>query len=153
MVEIFVDADGCPVKDEVYRVAMRHKLRVKLVSNSRIHVPQADWLEPVVVEGDFNAADDWIAARVAEGDIVITADIPLAARCLKEGARVIAPTGRPFTDEGIGSALAQRELMSHLRSLGTVTGGPPPFGPRDRSRFLHCLDETIRSVSRARGTG
>ncbi|HET9481768.1 MAG TPA: YaiI/YqxD family protein [Candidatus Polarisedimenticolia bacterium] len=150
MLEILVDADGCPVKKEIYRVARRHGLRVRLVSNARMSVPSDDRIEQVIVEGRLDAADDWIVEHAGENDIVITADIPLAARCLTRGARVIAPTGRPFTEEGIGDAMAGRELRSHLRDLGDITGGPAPFVQKDRSRFLHCLDEVIRKILRSR---
>jgi uncharacterized protein len=146
---IFVDADGCPVKQEIYRVAKRYGLKVTLVANLRIWTPQEDWLEAVVVEGQFNAADDWIVEHLRENDIVITGDIPLAARCLEKGGRALAPTGRAFTEENIGEALAGRELLSHLRDLGTLTGGPAPFEKRDRSRFLQRLDETIQSLRAA----
>jgi uncharacterized protein YaiI (UPF0178 family) len=146
LINIFVDADGCPVKQEVYRVAKRYGLKVTLVSNSRMRTPQEDWIEAVVVEGQFNAADDWIVEHVRENDIVITGDIPLASRCLAKGARVLAPAGRVFSEEGIGDALATRELLSHLRDLGNITGGPAPFDKRDRSRFLQRLDETIQAV-------
>ncbi len=143
---IFVDADGCPVKQEVYRVAKRYGLKVTLVSNSRMRTPHEDWLEIVVVDGQFNAADDWIVEHVSKNDIVITGDIPLASRCLEKGAQVLAPTGRVFTRDSIGEALASRELLSHLRDLGTITGGPDPFEKRDRSRFLQRLDETIQAI-------
>jgi len=146
LLNIFVDADGCPVKQEVYRVAKRYGIKVTLVSNSRMRSPQEDWLEIVVVDGQFNAADDWIVEHVSENDIVITGDIPLASRCLEKGAQVLAPTGRVFTRDSIGEALASRELLSHLRDLGTITGGPAPFEKRDRSRFLQRLDETIQAV-------
>ena len=146
MINIFVDADGCPVKQEVYRVARRYGLKVTLVSNSRMRTPQEGWIEAVVVEGQFNAADDWIVEHVVENDIVITGDIPLASRCLEKGAQVLAPTGRVFREEGIGDALATRELLSHLRDLGTITGGPAPFDKQDRSRFLQRLDETIQAL-------
>ena len=136
LLDIFIDADGCPVKQEVYRVAKRYGLRVILVSNSRMRTPQEDWLEVVVVDGQFNAADDWIVEHVSKDDIVITGNIPLASRCLEKGAQVLAPTGRVFTRDSIGEALAGRELLSHLRDLGTITGGPAPFEKRDRSRFL-----------------
>ncbi len=148
LLHIFIDADGCPVKQEVYRVAKRYGLKVTLVSNSRMRTPQEDWLEVVVVEGQFNAADDWIVDHVSENDIVITGDIPLASRCLEKDARVIGLSGRPFTKESIGDALASRELLSHLRDLGTITGGPAPFAKRDRSRFLQHLDETIQALRR-----
>ena len=146
MINIFVDADGCPVKQEIYRVARRYGLKVTLVSNSRMRTPQEDWLKVIVVEGQFNAADDWIVEHVGENDIVITGDIPLASRCLEKGAQVLAPTGRIFREEGIGDALATRELLSHLRDLGTITGGPAPFNKQDRSRFLQRLDETIQAL-------
>ena len=146
MINIFVDADGCPVKQEIYRVARRYGLKVTLVSNSRMRTPQEDWLKVIVVEGQFNAADDWIVEHVNEDDIVITGDIPLASRCLEKGAQVLAPTGRVFREEGIGDALATRELLSHLRDLGTITGGPAPFDKQDRSRFLQRLDETIQAL-------
>ena len=148
MLDIFVDADGCPVKEEVYGVAKRYGLKVILASNSWMRTPLADWLELVVVEGQFDAVDDWIAEHVTENDIVISGDIPLASRCLKKGARVVGPTGRVFTEDNIGEALASRELLSHLRQLGTITGGPAPFKERDRSRFLQRLDEAIRAARR-----
>ncbi len=146
MLKIFVDGDGCPVKQEVYRVAKRYGLKVTLVSNSRMRSPQEDWLEIVVVDGQFNAADDWIVEHASENAIVITGDIPLASRCLEKGAQVLGPTGRVFTRDSIGEALASRELLSHLRNLGTITGGPAPFEKRDRSRFLQRLDEMIQAV-------
>ncbi len=148
MLEIFVDADGCPVKQEVYGVAKRYGLKVTLVSNSWMRTPRADWLALVVVEGQFDAVDDWIVEHAGENDIVISADIPLASRCLKKGARVVGPTGRILTEGSIGEALASRELLSHLRELGTMTGGPAPFENRDRSRFLQRLDAAIQSVRR-----
>ena len=146
MSEIFIDADGCPVKPEVYRVAKRYGLKVNLVSNSRMRAPQEDWLEVVIVEGQFNAADDWIVEHAGEDDIVITGDIPLASRCLEKNALVLGPAGRVFTGESIGEALASRELLSHLRDLGTITGGPAPFEKRDRSHFLQRLDETVQAI-------
>ncbi len=146
MINIFVDADGCPVKQEIYRVARRYGVKVTLVSNSRMRMPQGDWVEAVVVEGQFNAADDWIVEHLSEDDIVVTGDIPLASRCLAKGAQVLAPTGRVFTEDGIGDALATRELLSHLRDLGTITGGPAPFDKRNRSRFLQRLDEMIQAI-------
>jgi uncharacterized protein YaiI (UPF0178 family) len=150
LLDIYVDADGCPVKEEVYRVAKRHGLKVTLVANSQMRVPAGDWVQLVVVGGRFDAADDWIVEHVGQDDIVISGDIQLASRCLKKGAQVIGTTGRAFTEENIGEALSTRELLSHLRDLGTVTGGPAPFDPRDRSRFLHRLDETIRVLLRRR---
>jgi uncharacterized protein YaiI (UPF0178 family) len=148
LLDIYVDADACPVKDEVYRVARRHNLQVILVANSWMRTPHEEWLTLVVVKKQFDQADDWIVERIGKDDIVITADIPLASRCLKKDARAIGPTGREYTEETIGEALATRDLLAELRDLGEVTGGPAPFGKRDRSRFLHQLDETIRSVQR-----
>lgn len=147
---VFVDADGCPVKDEVYRVAERHALRVTLVANKWVTAPPAGWIERIVVAGGFDAADDWIAEHAAAGDIVITADIPLAARCLEKGARVLGTRGQPFTEDSIGDALASRALLSHLRDLGEVTGGPAPFAKRDRSLFLQRLEEIVQSLLRGR---
>ncbi len=141
---IFVDADGCPVKDEVCRVAERHGLEVKLVSNTWMRAPSVAWLELVVVDDGFDAADDWIVEQAAERDVVVTADIPLAARCLKKGARVLGPKGRVFTENSIGNALAGREASAHLREMGVMTGGPAPFTKRDRSRFLQRLEELAR---------
>jgi len=148
LLDIFVDGDGCPVKQEVYRVAKRYGLKVTLVSNARMRTPHEDWLKVVIVEGQFDAADDWIVEHVSEDDIVITGDIPLASRCLEKAARVISPAGRVFSKENIGEALASRELMSHLRDLGTITGGPAPFEKRDRSRFLQRLDEVAQTLRR-----
>ncbi len=145
---IFVDADACPVKDEVYRVAQRYGIGVKLVSNSWLRTPREDWLELVIVDGELDAADAWIVEHVSEDDIVITADIPLAADCLSKGAGVLSPRGRPYTEDSIGGALATRELMSQLRDMGEVTGGPPPFEKRDRSQFLQALDQMIQAVRR-----
>jgi uncharacterized protein YaiI (UPF0178 family) len=146
---IYIDADGCPVKNEVYRVAKRFGLKVYLVSNSRMGIPQGELFELVIVNGGFNAADDWIVEQVRDNDIVVSSDIPLAARCLKKGARVIDPKGRVFSKETIGDALANRELMAYLRDMGDVTGGPAPFEKRDRSRFLQGLDEVIQAAVRA----
>ena len=148
MLKIFIDADGCPVKEEVYRVARRYGLEVALVANSGMYTPRDETIEMVVVEGKLDAADDWIVEHVGENDVVITADIPLASRCLKKKSMVLGTTGREFTEENIGEALATRELMSHLRDLGTTTSGPAPFENRDRSRFLHRLDEIIQSIRR-----
>ena len=145
---IFVDADACPVKQEVYRVAKRYKIHVILVSNSWMRIPHEDWLELAVVDGQPDAADDWIVDHVTQNDIVVSADIPLASRCLEKGALVLGPRGRVFTEDSIGEALASRELLSHLRDLGTVTGGPDSFGKRDRSRFLQRLDEAIQTARR-----
>jgi uncharacterized protein len=149
-IEIFVDADACPVKDEVYRVARRYGLKVYVVSIGGVRVPADPLFEMVVVAEGPDAADDWIAARAVRGDIVVTADIPLAHRCLQARAEVVGPTGRPFTPSSIGSALAQRGLMEHLRSTGEITAGPKPFAAGDRSRFLSALDEAINRSKRAR---
>jgi hypothetical protein len=148
--EIFIDADACPVKQEVYRVAQRYGLHVTVVANSRIGIPHRDWSKLVVVEGQFDAVDDWIVDHVAANDIVVSGDIPLAARCLEKGARVLGPRGEAFTEDSIGEALAGRALMAHLREVGTITGGPHSFGNRDRSRFLQRLDETIQLIRRGR---
>jgi uncharacterized protein len=148
VLEIFIDADACPVKQEVYRVAQRYGLHVTVVANSRIGIPHKDWSELVVVEGQFDAVDDWIVEHVVANDIVVSGDIPLAARCLEKGARVLGPRGEAFTEDSIGEALASRALMAHLRELGTMMGGPPSFENRDRSRFLQRLDETIQLIRR-----
>ena len=140
---LFIDADACPVKDEVYRVAARYGLHVLVVSNSWINTPRETWIEQVVVDAGPDIADDWIAERAAPGDIVITADIPLADRCLKAGAQALKSTGQPFTTDSIGSALAGRMVGEHLRSMGVATSGPPPFGPADRSKFLQALDQAV----------
>jgi len=136
------------VKQEVYRVAKRYDLRVTLVAGSWMRVPEEETLSLKVVGEGMNAADDWIVEHVEADDIVITADVPLAARCLEKGASALGPTGKPFTKDNIGSALATRDLLSALRDLGEVTGGPPPFDKRDRSRFLHQLDEAISTIRR-----
>jgi uncharacterized protein len=152
-IRIYIDADACPVKDEVYRVAARYGLPVTVVANSFIRVPDDPLIERVAVDGSLDAADDWIAAHAGPGDIVITADIPLASRCVKGGAEAIAPTGRPFTEAGIGMTLAVRNLMHDLRSAGETTRGPRPFTPRDRSDFLGALDRAIRRLQRSRQRG
>ena len=148
MLHIFVDADACPVKQEVYRVASRYGLDVTLVANSWMRVPNEQRIVLEVVEDGFDAADDWIVAHVQPLDIVITADIPLASRCLQRKARVIGSTGKPFTEDNIGDAVATRNLLSDLRETGEITGGPPPMTKRDRSRFLQELDATIQSIHR-----
>lgn len=147
---IYVDADACPVKDEIYRVAGRHALRVSVVAGNFIRVPQDPLIERIAAGAGMDAADDWIAERAGPGDIVITSDIPLASRCVKAGADVIAANGKPFTEESIGMTLAVRNLMTDLRSAGEVTGGPKSFAPRDRSTFLSTLDQTIRRIQRRR---
>ncbi|GLR85992.1 YaiI/YqxD family protein [Bradyrhizobium iriomotense] len=147
---IYVDADACPVKDEIYRVAVRHGVPVSVVAGNFIRVPQDRLIERIAAGAGMDAADNWIAERAGDGDIVITADIPLASRCVKTGADVIAPNGKPFTEESIGMTLAVRNLMTDLRSAGEVTGGPRSFAPRDRSAFLSALDQTIRRIQRRR---
>ena len=147
---IYIDADACPVKDEVYRVAARHNLAVTVVAAGFIRVPADPTIERVAAGSGMDAADDWIAERIEPGDIVITADIPLASRCVKAGAEVIAPTGRAFTEASIGLTLATRNLMDALRSTGEITGGPKPFSPRDRSSFLSALDQAIVRLKRTR---
>jgi uncharacterized protein YaiI (UPF0178 family) len=145
---LYLDADACPVKDEVYRVASRYTLRVVVVANAVMRVPQNERVELVLKTG-FGEVDDWIAEQAGPGDIVITADIPLAARCLAKGARVLGSKGYPLTENDIGEALAMRELMGDLRQAGAVAGGPSPMTAKDRSPFLSKLDEIINAVKRA----
>jgi uncharacterized protein len=147
-IRIFVDADACPVKQEVYRVAERHQLRVYVVANSPIQVPRDPLIERVTVGANLDAADNWIAERADATAIVVTNDIPLASRCVKAGAKVIAANGRAFTESSIGMTLAMRNLMADLRETGDVRGGPPAFSARDRSAFLAELDQTIRRLRR-----
>jgi uncharacterized protein YaiI (UPF0178 family) len=147
---IFVDADACPVKQEVYRVSKRYGLGVTLVAGSWMRIPEAAGVTLKVVDQGMDAADDWIVKHVEADDIVITSDIPLASRCVAKGASVLGSTGKPFTDDNIGPALATRNLLSELRELGEIAGGPPPFGKRDRSRFLEALDKTINDIRRKR---
>jgi uncharacterized protein YaiI (UPF0178 family) len=149
---VYVDADACPVKDEVYKVAARYGLAVKVVANSWMRIPGGlpnGSVEMIVVPEGPDAADDWIASRVTTADIVVTADIPLADRALKAGAQAISPKGRPFTADSIGAALAQRAVMDHLRGIGEMTGGPSAFQPADRSRFLSALDEAVNRALRS----
>jgi uncharacterized protein YaiI (UPF0178 family) len=151
---LYVDADACPVKQEVYRVAERFVLRgtaikVVVVSNSPIAIPGAEFIERIVVGAGMDEADNFIAERAKRGDVVITADVPLAARAVKAGAEVIAPNGKPFTENAIGMALATRNLMSDLRSAGEITSGPKPFAAQDRSRFLSGLDAALTRLTRA----
>ncbi|WP_045218264.1 YaiI/YqxD family protein [Desulfonatronum thioautotrophicum] len=148
LLHIFIDADSCPVKQEVYRVASRYQLEVTLVANSRMQVPSDQRVTLMVVHGGFDAADDWIVEHAGTRDIVVTADVLLADRCLKKGALVVGPTGKPFTEQSIGSAVAARNLMAELRSSGEITGGPPPLKKQDRSCFLHQLDAMIQSIRR-----
>ena len=151
MPDIYVDGDACPVKGEVCRLALRHGLRVLIVSHGQLRVPEKGLVERVRVKPGLGAADDWIADHIARNDIAITADIPLADRCLKKGARVLAPTGQVFTEASIGDALASRALMEHLRQMGEITGGPAPFSPRDRTRFVSRLAEIIVAVRGGKG--
>ncbi|HEY0599498.1 YaiI/YqxD family protein [Brevundimonas sp.] len=146
---IFIDADACPVKDEVYRVAARYGLRVFVVSNAFVNTPREAWIERVLVEAGPDIADDWIAERAGRGDIVITSDIPLADRCLKSGAQALKANGQFFTPDSIGSALAGRMVGEHLRSIGVATSGPAPFGPKDRSAFLQALDRAVVIAKRS----
>jgi uncharacterized protein YaiI (UPF0178 family) len=147
-ITILVDADACPVKPEIYRVAERHGLTVFVVANAPIAVPREPWIQRVVVPGGMDEADHWIADRSRPGAIVVTADIPLASRSVKAGAVTMAPTGRVFTEDAIGMALATRNLMDGLRSAGEATRGPPPFTPKDRSAFLSALDLAIVRLKR-----
>ena len=149
MIQIYIDADACPVKDEVFRVAKRHGLTVHVVANGRLNLPRDPLFRRVVVSGRFDAADDWIAEQVTGSDLAVTADIPLAARCLKRGARVLDPRGRPFTDDSIGDALANRELSAFLRDMGELGGGPKPYTPQDRSRFLGALENQVQALLKA----
>jgi uncharacterized protein len=148
-IRILVDADACPVKDEIYKVAARHGLPVTIVAGGFIRVPQDPMIERIAAGSGMDAADDWIAERADARSIVITADIPLASRCVKAGSAVIAPNGKPFTEQSIGMTLAVRNLMHDLRSSGDITGGPAPFKPSDRSAFLSALDTAIRRLQRA----
>ena len=146
MITLYVDADACPVKEEVYRVARRYKIRVFLVANAPMRIPREDLFEMVVVPGNMDAADDWIAEKVTDTDIVITTDIPLASRSIKKGARVLNSKGRIYTPESIGNALAVRDLSTYLRSIGDITSGPAPFEKKDRSAFLQSLDTLIQAI-------
>ena len=148
--KILVDADACPVKEEVYRVARRHGIAVLVVANSTMTVPTVDSISLEVVTGRFDAADDLIVERSEPGDIVISNDVPLASRCLARGAAVLSPAGRLFTEDSIGDDLATRDLLAHLREGGKVRGSPKPFAPKDRSRFLEQLEATIRTAARSR---
>ena len=148
--KIFVDADACPVKEEVVRVATRHAIAVHMVANSWMRLPDSALVERVVVDEGADAADDWIAGHAGSGDIVITADIALASRGLKAGAKVIGPTGKPFTDAGIGMALAMRDLMADLRESGDVRGNNPAFTARDRSQFLQALEQAVQDTKRGK---
>ena len=150
VIQIYVDADACPVKAEVLRVATRHEMPVHMVSNSWMRLEQSPLINRVVVAEGPDAADDWIAEHIGPTDIAVTADIPLAARCLKAGAKVVGPTGKPFTDASIGVALAMRELQSHLRETGESRGFNPEFNPKDRSRFLEAMDQAVQAIMRGK---
>jgi uncharacterized protein YaiI (UPF0178 family) len=151
MTVLYIDADACPVKDEAYRVAARYGAPVFVVGNSWIRTPAHPQIHSVVVDAGPDAADDWIAARAAVGDIVVTGDIPLAQRVLAAGAQALHPAGRPFTPDNIGGALASRAVGEHLRSMGEITGGPRAFAPADRSRFLQALDAAMVKARRRSG--
>lgn len=150
MTRIFVDADACPVKEEVLRVAERHGLPVHFVSNSWMRLPEGPLVERVLVPDGPDAADDWIATRIGAIDIAVTADIPLASRCLAAGAKVVGPTGKPFTQQGIGMALAMRDLQRHLRETGESRGFNAAFTRADRSRFLQALEQAVQDIKRGR---
>jgi hypothetical protein len=146
--DVFIDADACPVKDEVYRVAARYGLQTHVVANAYMAIPSHPRIARVIVGAGPDVADDWIAERVAPGDVVVTNDIPLAERVLAASGTPIAPNGRIFTRDSIGAAIAQRAILEQIRSTGAITGGPPPFGRADRSRFLQALDEAINRERR-----
>ena len=152
MLHIYVDADACPVKPEIYRVAARHSLPVTLVANAQMMAPPQPGVRVQVVSGSFDAADDWIAEQVERDDIVVTGDIPLAARSIARGAAVVAPNGKRYTEDNIGDALATRAVMADARAYG-IGGGPPPFDKRDRSRFLQQLEEAIQAIRRRQPRG
>jgi uncharacterized protein YaiI (UPF0178 family) len=151
MLHIFIDADGCPVKDEIYRVADRYKLKVTVVANKPLKIPLSPLVEMVVVHGNFDAADDWIAEKAEKNDIVITGDIPLADRCVKKNARVLGHKGHEFTPDNVGEAMASRELLIHLRQTGESKGGPSPIEKKDRSLFLSKMDQVIQSIRKEKG--
>ena len=151
MLDIFVDADACPVKQEIYRVAKRYGLKVILVSNSWMRTPESSWLELIIVDKGSDVVDDWIVEHAGSDDIVISGDIPLASRCLKKGALVLGNTGRPFTEVNIGDVLSIRNLLCDLREQGMMIGGPRPFTKKDRSKFLQALDEMIVKIRRRKG--
>lgn len=144
--KIYIDADACPVKNETYKVAARYSIPVIVVANSWMRIPEDGLVTLQLVEGDFDAADDWIAEHAASGDIVITGDILLASRCIQAGARVLGTRGREFTEAGIGEAVAMRALKNELRQMGEITGGPPPIGKKNRSRFLATLDQIVNAI-------
>ncbi|OUR79166.1 hypothetical protein A9Q83_04825 [Alphaproteobacteria bacterium 46_93_T64] len=143
MTAVYIDADACPVKDEIYKVAGRHNLLSYVVSNSWMRLPQSPLIEQVVVDDGFDAADDWIVDHVGKGDVVVTSDIPLADRCLKNGAVVLGPSGKAFTEQSIGMSLAMRDLNTHLRDIGEISGKNASFTKKDRSNFLNVLENTL----------
>ena len=147
-IRVFLDADACPVKDEAYKVAARYGLKTFVVANAFLMVPRSPMIERVIVDAGPDIADDWIAEHVTPGDVVVTNDIPLAERVLNAGGHAVTPNGRRFTPDSIGSQIAQRALMEQIRSTGEITGGPKPFAPADRSRFLQALDEIIQREKR-----
>jgi uncharacterized protein len=149
-IKIYIDADACPVKEETYKVAIRYGLHTVVVSNSFMQIPSSPLISRIIVTAGPDVADDWIAEHIVAGDVVVTSDIPLAARVLAKEAHAIAPYGRAFTEDSIGLALAQRSIMEHIRSTGETTGGPPPFSSANRSRFLQALDQTIARERRKR---
>ena len=148
MREIYVDADACPVKDEIFKVAARHGWLTHVVSNSWMRLPEGSLVRRIVVSEDPDAADNWIAERAGKGDLVITNDTPLASRCLQNGARTLRPTGRAFTEDNIGIGLAMRDLSAHLREMGASSGGPSAFSKKDRSRFLSAMEAAIQAINR-----
>ena len=150
MMAIFIDADACPVKNEIYRAAAKYGLTVHVVCNARMNVPPDECIHLVVVGREPDAADDWIAEHVSAEDVVVTADIPLADRCLKKGARVLDMRGGEFTVDSIGNALAMRELMNHLRLMGEIGGGPPPAGKKDRANFTAKLHQVLQAIFSAK---
>lgn len=149
MIQIFIDADGCPVKEEVYKVAGRYKLKVLVVANKYLTIPIDPLIEMVVAPKDFDGVDDWIVEKISTKDIAVTADILLAERCVKKGARVLGPKGNEFTEDNIGSAVANRELMQNLRHMGEMRGGPSPMDKKARSQFLGKLDQIIQSLKKS----
>jgi uncharacterized protein YaiI (UPF0178 family) len=148
MLNIYIDADGCPVKEEIYKVAQRYQLKVFVVANKWLNIPVDGRIEMVVAEAGFDAADDWIVEHAGAGDIVVTADILLAERCVKLKARVLGTKGLEFTEDSIGSAVSTRELMQNLRHMGEVRGGPAPMEKKDKSKFLGTLDQIIQALKR-----
>lgn len=148
MLHIFVDADACPVKEEIYRVARRYGLGVTLVANAAMRIPHEKGIRLQVVGGCFDAADDWIVENIEAFDILVTADVLLASRCVAKKASVLGPGGKPFTESNIGDVVASRNLLAELRGAGEITGGPKPMGPKERSRFLQKLDEAIQAIRR-----